>query len=172
MRSCELARIEVPDADAMRALGLRIAAVLRRGDLVVLSGALGAGKTTLTQGIGQGLGVRGQVTSPTFVIAREHRPTDAGPSLVHVDAYRLGSLGELDDLDLDSTLPDSVTVVEWGEGLAEELADAQLLVRIERRSGGSGQVLGRRDGQGLAEQGDPRVVTVIGVGERWQGVPL
>jgi tRNA threonylcarbamoyladenosine biosynthesis protein TsaE len=114
-------------------LGRRLAADLRAGDLVLLSGPLGAGKTALTQGIGEGLGVRGAVTSPTFVLARVH----PGPlPLVHVDAYRLRESGssrlELDDLDLDASLSDSVTVVEWGEGLAEDLADARLEVRLER----------------------------------------
>jgi tRNA threonylcarbamoyladenosine biosynthesis protein TsaE len=114
-------------------LGRRLAQDLRAGDLVLLSGPLGAGKTALTQGIGAGLGVRGAVTSPTFVLARVH----PGPlPLVHVDAYRLRESGssrlELDDLDLDASLPDSVTVVEWGEGLAEDLAEARLEIRLER----------------------------------------
>src|SRR6266542_91636 len=113
-----------------RALGRRLAAVLRAGDLVVLTGPLGAGKTALAQGIGAGLGVTGQVTSPTFVIARVHR----GPlPLVHADAYRIGAVAEIDDLDLDASLEDSVTLVEWGEGLVERLAEAYLEVRIERR---------------------------------------
>jgi tRNA threonylcarbamoyladenosine biosynthesis protein TsaE len=113
-------------------LGERLATELRPGDLVVLNGPLGAGKTALTQGIGRALGVRGAVTSPTFVLARVH----PGPRpLVHVDAYRLRDAGgrlELDDLDLDASLPDSVTVVEWGEGLVEGLAEARLDVRLER----------------------------------------
>ena len=114
-------------------LGRRLVTDLRAGDLLVLSGPLGAGKTALTQGIGAGLGVRGSVTSPTFVLARVHR----GPlPLVHVDAYRLRESGssrlELDDMDLDADLPDSVTVVEWGEGLVEELAEARLEVTLAR----------------------------------------
>src|ERR671914_276392 len=117
-------------AQAMRDLGVRLAGVLRAGDLVVLSGGLGAGKTTLTQGIGEGLKVRGPITSPTFVIAREHPSLSGGPPLVHVDAYRLGGLAEVDDLDLDASLDEAVTVVEWGEGLAEGLADSRLEVRI------------------------------------------
>jgi tRNA threonylcarbamoyladenosine biosynthesis protein TsaE len=120
--------------DEMQELGGRVAADLRAGDLVVLSGPLGAGKTTLTQGIGLALGVRGLVTSPTFVLARVH----PGPlPLVHVDAYRLRDAGgrvELEDLDLDASLPDSVTVVEWGEGLAEGLADSRLDVQLDRPS--------------------------------------
>src|SRR5215468_11707754 len=115
----------------MLALGGRLAVMLRPGDLVVLNGALGTGKTTLVQGIGAGLGVRGPVTSPTFVIARVHPSLRAGPDLVHADAYRLGSRLEVDDLDLDADLDHSVTVVEWGEGLVEELAAGHLRVTID-----------------------------------------
>src|ERR1700739_2228477 len=119
--------LTVATAAQMRSLGRSLAAVLRAGDLVILSGGLGAGKTTLTQGIGDGLGVRGPVTSPTFVIARVH----PGPTpLVHVDAYRLGSALELDDLDLDADTDMSVTIVEWGEGLAEDLASDRLEITI------------------------------------------
>ena len=113
------------------AYGRELGEALRAGDLVVLTGDLGAGKTALTQGIAAGLGVRSPVTSPTFVIARVHR--DGRVPLVHVDAYRLGSFAEVDDLDLDATLEESVTVVEWGEGLVEGLADSHLLVRLVRR---------------------------------------
>jgi tRNA threonylcarbamoyladenosine biosynthesis protein TsaE len=122
--------IRVPADEAMRELGRGLAALLRAGDLVVLSGPLGAGKTTLTQGIGDGMKVRGPITSPTFVIARVHPALAGGPRLVHADAYRLGGLAEVDDLDLD--LQDAVTVVEWGEGLVERLNEAYLLVRIDR----------------------------------------
>jgi tRNA threonylcarbamoyladenosine biosynthesis protein TsaE len=108
---------------------------LQAGDLVILSGELGAGKTTFTQGLAEGLGVRGPITSPTFVIARVHPSLTGRAPLVHVDAYRLGSLAELDDLDLDASVEDSVTVVEWGEGKAEVLAGERLEVRIERPSG-------------------------------------
>ena len=107
-----------------------MAAVLRVGDLVVLTGPLGAGKTALVQGIGAGLGVRGPVLSPTFVIARVHRPGRL--PLVHVDAYRLGSFAEVDDLDLDVDLADSVLVVEWGSGKVEQLADSHLEIEIAR----------------------------------------
>ena len=109
-------------AEDTRAFGEWLATLLRPGDLVILTGDLGAGKTTLTQGIGDGLAVRGAVTSPTFVISRVHPSLDDGPPLVHVDAYRLGGAAELDDLDLDTDVDDAVTVVEWGEGLAEALA--------------------------------------------------
>ncbi len=121
-----------PDADAMRELGRMVGGLVRAGDLVVLSGELGAGKTTFTQGLGAGLGVRGDVTSPTFVIARVHPSLAGGPALVHVDAYRLGGIDELDDLDLDASLDEAVTVVEWGSGIAEGLADSRLEVRIAR----------------------------------------
>jgi tRNA threonylcarbamoyladenosine biosynthesis protein TsaE len=149
MRSVE---VDVPTAADMRALGRRLAALLRPGDLVVLGGDLGAGKTTLTQGLGAGLGVRGDVTSPTFVLARVHRGS-SGPDLVHVDAYRLGSLAEVDDLDLDASLADSVTVVEWGGGKVEGLAEDRLDVEIHRSIG--------------AADDERRVVTVRGVGRRW-----
>jgi tRNA threonylcarbamoyladenosine biosynthesis protein TsaE len=126
--------------DDTRAFGRTLAQVLRAGDLVVLSGPLGAGKTALAQGIGAGLGVRGDVTSPTFVIARVHRPDPSRGGrvpLVHVDAYRLGAVpdprAEVDDLDLDASVDESVTVVEWGEGLVEHMVDAYLEVRIDRR---------------------------------------
>ncbi|MCW2504608.1 MAG: hypothetical protein JWO79_2892 [Actinomycetia bacterium] len=126
---CELAT-----AGDTQALGRALAGVLRAGDLVVLTGPLGAGKTALTQGVGAGLGVRGHVTSPTFVIARVHPAGHPGGiPLVHADAYRLGGIAEIDDLDLDADLADSVTVVEWGEGLAERLSDSYLEIRITRR---------------------------------------
>ncbi len=118
--------VAVPTADDARAVGRRLGERLAAGDLVVLTGGLGAGKTTMTQGIGEGLGVRGPVTSPTFVIARVHPSLVGGPSLVHVDAYRLGGSPELDDLDLDTDLGQSVTVVEWGSGLVEELSADRL----------------------------------------------
>jgi len=117
--------------------GVRLADILRAGDLVLLSGPLGAGKTVVAQGIGAGLGVVGAITSPTFVIARVHRAGRAGrPAMVHVDAYRLGAVrdprAEVDDLDLDESIDEAVTVVEWGEGVVEQLADAHLTVRIDR----------------------------------------
>src|SRR5271155_3195746 len=127
-----MSELDVPTDTAMRALGERLAAGLRAGDLLILSGPLGAGKTTLVQGIGAGLGVRGPFTSPTFVIARVHPPlAAAGPLLVHADAYRLGSISELDDLDLDADMASAVTVVEWGEGLAEGLAEDRLEISIQ-----------------------------------------
>jgi tRNA threonylcarbamoyladenosine biosynthesis protein TsaE len=139
-------------ADEMRAIGARIADLLRAGDVVVLVGELGAGKTTLTQGIGQGLGVADPVTSPTFVIARVHG--GGRLPLVHADAYRLGGVEEVDDLDLDATTAESVTVVEWGEGRAEGLADDRLEVRITPAD----------------DAGHTRAVEVTGIGARWAGV--
>ncbi|SRR6185437_11477840 len=180
--------VDVPTAADMRDLGERLAGLLRAGDLVVLSGSLGAGKTTLTQGIGTGLGVRGPVTSPTFVIARQHPSLRGGPGLVHADAYRLGSRAEVDDLDLDTDVATSVTVVEWGDGLVEDLAPSFLQIAIssdrpgadQRRAGqpgaGAGQPragqpgagAGQSGGDELAEDGDEaRTVRVIGWGERW-----
>lgn len=127
------------EADTER-LGARIGAALSAGDVVILSGPLGAGKTVLAKGVAVGLGVAGPVTSPTFVIAREHLPAPGGRGipLVHVDAYRLGGRAELDDLDLDTELTTAAVVVEWGEDLAEPLARRRLLVRLRRRSAGNG----------------------------------
>ena len=125
--------LDVPTAAGMHALGARLARLLRAGDVVVLTGDLGAGKTTLTQGLGAALGVRGRVTSPTFVISRVHPPTGAGPALVHVDAYRLADAAEVADLDLEESLADAVTVIEWGAGLVEGLAPDRLEIAITRR---------------------------------------
>lgn len=135
-----------------RAFGAELGKQLRAGDLVVLTGDLGAGKTTLTQGLAQGLGVRGPVTSPTFVIARVHPSLVGGPPLVHVDAYRLRGLDELDGLDLDASLEESVTVVEWGHGLVETLADDVLEVTLV-----------------ADEDSEARTATVTGRGSRWAG---
>ena len=148
------AELRIATDGDMRDLGRRLAALLRAGDLVILAGPLGAGKTTLVQGIGAGLGVRGPVTSPTFVIARVHPAvTGSGPALVHADAYRLGSFGEVDDLDLDTDAGSAVTVVEWGTGLAEPLAEDRLEITIEPD-----------------QDGDVRTVRINGHGARWHGV--
>jgi tRNA threonylcarbamoyladenosine biosynthesis protein TsaE len=153
-------QVTVATAAQMRELGERLAGLLQPGDLVVLSGSLGAGKTTLAQGIGTGLRVRGPVTSPTFVISRVHPNLHGGPALVHADAYRLGSRAEVDDLDLDSDVATSVTVVEWGEGLVEDLAPSFLSVVIS--------TAGPAERADPEEDGDqPRVVSVTGRGERW-----
>jgi tRNA threonylcarbamoyladenosine biosynthesis protein TsaE len=149
----------VTSPEQMQELGRRLAKLLRTGDLVMLNGELGAGKTTLTRGLGEGLGVRGAVTSPTFVIARVHPSLGDGPPLVHVDAYRLGGgLDEMEDLDLDVSLPESVIVVEWGEGKVEDLTDDRLHVVIHRAVGDTTD--------------EVRHVTLAGFGERWTGADL
>ncbi len=149
--------VGLPTAEDTTGLGRRLAALLRAGDLVLLTGELGAGKTTLARGIGEGLDVRGAVTSPTFVIARWHPPLGDGPALVHVDAYRIDSLAEVDDLDLDASLDRSVTVVEWGKDKVEGLSEDRLEVTLHRGS----------------DEGDERrTVTVRAVGDRWSGVDL
>lgn len=127
--------LQLPTTADTETLGEQLAPALRAGDLLVLSGPLGAGKTAVVRGLARGLRVAGPVTSPTFVIAREHRPLPGGPGvpLVHVDAYRLGSVAELDDLDLDTDLAGAVVAVEWGEGMAERLVARHLLVGLERR---------------------------------------
>ena len=146
----ELTSPDLPTAEDTRAWGARLGRLLTAGDLVVLTGGLGAGKTTLTQGIAEGVGVRGPVTSPTFVIARVHPSTVGGPALVHVDAYRLGGALELDDLDLDASVDDSVTVVEWGHGLAEDLSEDRLEVVLD-----------------VDTATEERTATVTGIGGRW-----
>ncbi len=147
--------VSVPTAEGMLEIGRKIAAHLRAGDLVVLSGGLGAGKTTLTQGIGHGLDVRGPITSPTFVIARVHPSLRGGPALVHVDAYRLDNLREVDDLDLDASLDESVTVVEWGEAKVEQLSVDRPEISLVRPGGG-----------------EARQMTIKALGDRWTGVAL
>ncbi|WFE23410.1 tRNA (adenosine(37)-N6)-threonylcarbamoyltransferase complex ATPase subunit type 1 TsaE [Solwaraspora sp. WMMD937] len=151
-------RIPLPELADTHDLGRRLGRLLRQGDLVVLTGPLGAGKTALVQGIGDGLGVRGDVTSPTFVIARVHQPDPARGgtlTLVHADAYRLGDApdprAEIDDLDLDADMDRAVTVVEWGEGMVEQLAEAHLLVRMHRA------------------EDDSRTAELIGRGPGWSG---
>jgi tRNA threonylcarbamoyladenosine biosynthesis protein TsaE len=153
--------VTATSAEETRGLGERLASVLRAGDLVILTGDLGAGKTTFTQGLGEGLGVRGGITSPTFVISRVHPSLSGGPALVHVDAYRLGGIVELDDLDLDTSLDEAVTVVEWGEGVAEGLTDTRLEVTLTRARGDD-----------PLEEDDPRQVRFTPVGTRWIGAGL
>lgn len=162
-------RLTVADPEAMADLGARVAAELRAGDVVLLTGELGAGKTTFTRGLGAALGVRGTVTSPTFVLARTH-PRDEGAPLVHVDAYRLSDAAELDDLDID--VDGSIVVVEWGAGLLEHLVDAWLSITIERPTGGGASAADTADAPAIDADPDdapvePRTVTVAGVGERW-----
>ena len=184
----------VADPDEMHELGMRLGRALRAGDLVLLTGPLGAGKTTLTRGIGEGLGVRGPVQSPTFVIARTHPSLVGGAPLVHVDAYRLSDGGELDDLDLD--FAGSVVVAEWGAEMVDR-PDSWLEVVIERRVGGAAapgdgsedavhvddvargeaevEDAGRGGGLGDADEDwseapiEARTVTIRAFGPRWDG---
>ena len=149
-----MTQLLIATPEEMAALGARLAARLEAGDLVALNGELGAGKTTLTRGLGAALGVRGAVTSPTFVLARTH-PRESGVPLVHVDGYRLTRALELDDLDID--FAGSIVVVEWGEGLLDGVSDSWLQVDIQRPIGGV-----------ESEEGvEPRTVTVTGHGPRW-----
>lgn len=166
--SGDVTQFDLVDADSTRQFGVALAQVLRAGDLLVLAGDLGAGKTTLTQGIGAGLQVRGQVASPTFIIAREHPALHDGPALVHVDAYRLNSLADVDALDLDASLEDSVTVVEWGAGLVDGLAEDRLEITLVRPRGNT-------HSSGDVENdpaGGTRQVTIRAVGDRWADVQL
>ena len=142
----------IQDPEHMHLLGLAISKALRAGDLLLLNGPLGAGKTTLTRGIGEGLGAQGTVQSPTFVLARTHR-TAVGPKLVHVDAYRLNSAVELDDLDID--FANSIVVVEWARDYVDGIADHFLQVDINRES-----------------EDESRLVKISGVGPRWEGVEI
>ncbi len=149
--------LTVSTPEAMAELGHRVARELVAGDLVLLNGELGAGKTTLTRGIGEALGVRGAVTSPTFVLARTHPRSVGEAPLIHVDAYRLASAMELDDLDIDYAA--SIVVVEWGAGLLDGVADAWLEIDIVRPHGGDAEA-----------EVQPRAVTLTGHGPRWQQV--
>src|SRR5690349_8097073 len=170
-------------AEQTHAFGARLAEVLQAGDLLVLSGELGAGKTTFTQGLGEGLGVRPGIISPTFVLVRIHPnlpdgPRPGGPDLVHVDAYRLGSAAEIDDIDLENTMDSSVTVVEWGHERVEHLSDSRLEVDLHRSVGGAGVV----PATNVADSGtildfdtddddEPRTIVFRGFGPRWAEAP-
>ncbi|MFM2438770.1 MAG: hypothetical protein RLZ55_1595 [Actinomycetota bacterium] len=145
--------VELADAEATEAAGRSLATLLRAGDLVILAGPLGAGKTTFARGLGAGLGVRGPITSPTFVIARVHPSLVAGPDLLHVDAYRLGGPAEFAALDLEADADESVTLVEWGVGIAEDLREDRLVVEFDR-------------------SGDGRTLRATAVGDRWAGVDV
>lgn len=150
-----MTRLQVRDAEQMHALGMRIGKLLRAGDLVVLVGPLGAGKTTLTRGVGEALGAIGNVSSPTFVIARTHKREGGAAPMVHVDAYRLGSADELDDLDIDFL--GSITIVEWGRGMVDGISENLLEIEIERDHSGASET---------------REVRITGIGPRWQGVKI
>jgi len=163
----------VTDVEQTQALAERIGTTLNAGDLLILSGGLGAGKTTFTQGLGRGLGVREGIISPTFVLARRHPnvadgPRPGGPDLVHVDAYRLGSAEELEDIDLEETLDTSVTVVEWGRDRAEQLAASRLEIDLERPLG---QDAGDRIILDFEDEDEPRTLTVTAFGDRWAERP-
>ena len=144
---------QIADADQMHELGIRIAKQFRAGDLVVLVGPLGAGKTTLTRGIGEGLQAIGNVSSPTFVIARTHKREGSAVPMVHVDAYRLGGAAELDDLDID--FENSIVLVEWGRGLLEGISDNWLEIEIERDHTGESEI---------------RELKILAFGDRWSAV--
>jgi tRNA threonylcarbamoyladenosine biosynthesis protein TsaE len=154
--------IKVPTSQTMVRLGERLAQLLQRGDVLLAAGDLGAGKTTLTQGIGRGLGSEGPIISPTFVLSRVHPSTIGRPTLMHVDAYRLSTPSELDDLDLDAAVADSITVVEWGRAIAEGLAEDRLEIDIWTSPADFS----------TAGDDSERVVTIRAVGARWHGVDL
>ena len=170
-------------AEQTHNLGVRLAGVLEAGDLLVLSGELGAGKTTFTQGLGEGLGVRSGVISPTFVLVRIHPnltdgPRPGGPDLVHVDAYRLGSSAEIDDIDLENTLDSSVTVVEWGHDRVEHLSESRLEIDLHRAIGldtGGALGAGSEPTETLdfenEDTDEPRTIVIRGYGPRWPAVP-
>lgn len=191
--------LKVRTADQTHALAAALGAVLERGDLLVLTGELGAGKTTFTQGLGEGLGVRAGIISPTFVLVRIHpnltegtRP--GGPDLVHVDAYRLGSAAEIDDIDLENTMDSAVTVVEWGRDRVEHLSDSRLEVELHRTLGGApttgtapsgtaapgvpgGATPGHAPAPGVLDfdtddDDEPRTVVIRGFGPRWTEPPV
>lgn len=162
-------QVSTSDADQTRALGEDLGRILAAGDLVMLSGGLGAGKTTLTQGIGIGMGVRGRVASPTFIVARVHPSLSGGPDLIHADAYRIKDLSDLETLDLDSSLDEAVTVVEWGEGKTEAMSDERLSIEVRRASGGEAA----HDGDiiDLEHMDDgTRLIVLRAHGHRWDGV--
>lgn len=168
------AGFEVETAGQLQAVAAAMAADLRRGDLLILSGGLGAGKTTFAQGLGKGLGVRAGIISPTFVLVRIHPALDGGPALVHADVYRLGSAADIDDLDLESTMDSAVTVVEWGAGRVEHLAESRLEITLVRPTGGAQPdqtpavvVPGFED-----DDDEPRQVRMKAFGPRWAGVNL
>ncbi|WP_312856744.1 tRNA (adenosine(37)-N6)-threonylcarbamoyltransferase complex ATPase subunit type 1 TsaE [Arthrobacter mobilis] len=190
--------LSAASAAGTQALAARIGAVLQAGDLLVLTGELGAGKTTFTQGLGEGLGVRPGIISPTFVLVRSHPNLAGGPDLVHVDAYRLGSAAEIDDIDLENTLDSVVTVVEWGRGRVEHLSDSWLDITLVRATGTAPGAAGPAavaagpaavaagpapgaagpapESPALdfdeAEEDEPRIIRIAAYGPRWEGRPL
>ncbi|MCU1552598.1 MAG: tRNA ((37)-N6)-threonylcarbamoyltransferase complex ATPase TsaE [Arthrobacter sp.] len=186
--------LEVRTAEQTHALAAGLGAQLQTGDLLVLTGELGAGKTTFTQGLGEGLGVRAGIISPTFVLVRIHPslpdgPRPGGPDLVHVDAYRLGSAAEIDDIDLENTMDSAVTVVEWGRGRVEHLSDSRLEVELVRSLGGAAPASAAAAPTATAptaaaptaetptldfdtdDDDEPRSIVIRGFGPRWVSPP-
>jgi tRNA threonylcarbamoyladenosine biosynthesis protein TsaE len=175
--------LTVQSAEETHALAAALGAVLEAGDLVILTGELGAGKTTFTQGLGEGLGVRAGIISPTFVLVRIHPnladgPRPGGPDLVHVDAYRLESAAEIDDIDLENTMDSTVTVVEWGRGRVEHLSDSVLDVELHRPLGASAPAASTQDASAgvldfdTDDDDEPRTILIRGFGPRWAEQPL
>ncbi|KAD4060373.1 tRNA (adenosine(37)-N6)-threonylcarbamoyltransferase complex ATPase subunit type 1 TsaE [Arthrobacter yangruifuii] len=166
------AEFRTAGAGETKAFAARLGRVLRAGDLLLLTGELGAGKTTFTQGLGEGLGVRPGIISPTFVLVREHPSLVNGPDLVHVDAYRLGSEGEVDDIDLEASMDRAVTVVEWGHGLVEHLSDSRLEITLIRAVGGEQPARGGIATDFSEEDTDEeRTIRLAGYGPRWVEPP-
>ncbi|XAS66386.1 tRNA (adenosine(37)-N6)-threonylcarbamoyltransferase complex ATPase subunit type 1 TsaE [Micrococcaceae bacterium Sec5.7] len=184
--------LKVTTAAQTSALAATLGAALEAGDLLVLTGELGAGKTTFTQGLGEGLGVRAGIISPTFVLVRIHPnlsdgPRPGGPDLVHVDAYRLESASEIDDIDLENTMDTAVTVVEWGRGRVEHLSESRLEVELHRApgttavgttavgTGGVGAGAPAADAAGTldfdVDDDEPRTLVIRGFGPRWAERP-
>ena len=161
--------VSTRDADQTRAFGEDLGRILAAGDLLMLSGGLGAGKTTLTQGIGVGMGVRGRVASPTFIVARVHPSLSGGPDLIHADAYRITDLNDLETLDLDSSLDESVTVVEWGDGKTEAMSADRLVIEVRRASGGQAARVGNAIDLEHMDDGHRRII-LRAHGHRWDGV--
>lgn len=176
-------RFKVTTAEQTHALAAALGGALEAGDLLVLTGELGAGKTTFTQGLGEGLGVRAGIISPTFVLMRIHPnlpdgPRPGGPDLVHVDAYRLESAAEIDDIDLENTMDTSVTVVEWGRDRVEHLAESRLDIELFRAVGGESGPAGHSTQQQDAvldfdteDDDEPRTIVFRGYGPRWAEAP-
>ena len=162
-------QVSTSNADQTRSLGEDLGRFLAAGDLVMLSGGLGAGKTTLTQGIGIGMGVRGRVASPTFIVARVHPSLSGGPDLIHADAYRIKDLSDLETLDLDSSLDEAVTVVEWGEGKTEAMSNERLSIEVRRASGGQAETDGNIIDLEHMDDGT-RLIVLRAHGHRWNGV--
>lgn len=161
--------IELANLMDTRRLAVAVAQQLRAGDVIILTGELGAGKTTFTQSLARALGITAPITSPTFVLARHHNHPDDGLNLVHVDAYRITVADELASLDLESWLADSVVVVEWGRGTAEALSDAYLDIELIRRGATSDELITDFSDDDVEE---PRTAIITGHGQRWEGIQL